>query len=112
MAFEALVMARRAVAAVKPVIDGAKDAELRDQLRRASLSALLNLAEANARTGKDRTNRFRIAEGSAREAMEAVHVAVSWGYVDQAGGTEAIELFDRTVAMLVRLRFPRRARGT
>ena len=108
MAFEALMVARKAVGAVKPVIDAAKDAELRDQLRRASLSALLNLAEGNARKGKDRSNRFRIAEGSAREAMEAVHAAVAWGYVTVEEGRESIELLDRTIAMLVRLRAPRR----
>ena len=107
MPFEALIVARQAVGAVKPVIDAAKDAELRDQLRRASLSALLNLAEANARKGKDRSNRFRIAEGRAREAMEAVHAAVAWGYVSAEAGREPIELLDRTIAMLVRLRAPR-----
>jgi len=45
--------------------------ELRDQLRRASLSVVLNLAEGAGRWGKkDQTRFYRIALGSFRE-MEA-----------------------------------------
>ena len=57
--------------------------------------------------GKDRLNRFSFAEGSARESMEAIHVAVAWGYVAEEDARPVITLFDRVIAMLVRLRFPR-----
>jgi len=105
--FEVQVVAREAVKSVKPILDAIKDAETRDQLKRASLSVVLNIAEGNARRGKDKLNRFSFAEGSAREAIEAIITAVAWGYVTQRQAQPVMDLFDRTVAMLVRLRFPR-----
>jgi four helix bundle protein len=105
--FEVQVVAREMVKAVKPVMDRVKDAEVKDQLRRASVSVLLNIAEGNARRGKDKMNRFAIAEGSAREAVEAVWTAIGWGYVTEAEAAEVLVLLDRVIAMLVRLRFPR-----
>jgi four helix bundle protein len=106
--FECQVVAREMVTAVKPIMDRTKDSEVRDQLKRASLSVLLNIAEANARRGKDRSNRFGIAEGSAREAEEAVWTAIGWGYVTQGEASQVLSLLDRVIAMLVRLRFPRK----
>ena len=106
--FECQVVARQMVTAVKPVMDRVKDAEVRDQLKRVSLSVLLNIAEANARRGKDRSNRFGIAEGSAREAEEAVWTAIAWGFVSKDEAREVLSLLDRVIAMLVRLRFPRK----
>ena len=100
-------MAREAVKSVKPILDAVKDGEIRDQLKRASLSVVLNIAEGNSRKGKDKLNRFSFAEGSAREAMEAIITAEAWGYISQAQAKPVIELFDRVIAMLVRLRFPR-----
>jgi len=106
--FEVQVVAREAVKSVKPILDLVKDGEVKDQLKRASLSVVLNIAEGNARNGKDRLNRFSFAEGSAREAMEAIITAIAWGYVTEEQGANVIVLFDRVVAMLVRLRFPKR----
>ena len=40
--------------------------------------------------------------------MEAIITAVAWGYVSEEEGARVIALFDRVVAMLVRLRFPKR----
>jgi len=105
--FEVQVVAREAVKSVKPILDAVKDAEVKDQLKRASLSVVLNIAEGNARRGKDKTNRLSFAEGSAREAMEAIITAVAWGFITKEQGDPVIALFDRVVAMLVRLRFPR-----
>lgn len=105
--FEAVVVAREAVRAVKPILDAVKDGEVKDQLKRASLSVVLNMAEGNARTGKDKLNRFGIAEGSAREAVEAIWTAINWGFVTKQEADEVLVLFERTIAMLVRLRFPR-----
>ena len=106
--FECQVVARQMVVAVKPIMDRVRDSEVRDQLKRASLSVLLNIAEANARRGKDRNNRFGIADGSAREAEEAVWTAIAWGFVTKEEATELLTLIDRVIAMLVRLRFPRK----
>lgn len=44
------------------------ESSLRDQARRAADSAVLNIAEGCARTGRDRARHFRIACGSASEA--------------------------------------------
>lgn len=70
-------------------------------------SVVLNIAEGNARRGKDKLNRLSFAEGSAREAMEEIITAVEWGYVKREQGDPVIALFDRVIAMLVRVRFPR-----
>ena len=92
---------------MKPILDAVKDGEVKDQLKRASLSVVLNIAEGNARKGKDKLNRFSFAEGSAREAMEAIITAMGWGLITREQGQPVVELFDRVIAMLVRLRFPR-----
>ena len=105
--FEVQVVARAMCKEVKPVMDRVKDPEIKDQLRRAAISVPLNIAEGNARKGKDKLNRFSIAEGSAREAVEAVWVAIGWGYVTDGEAKELLTLLDRVIAMLVRLRFPR-----
>ena len=47
---------------------------LADQLRRALLSAYLQIAEAAARYGADRIARFRVARGEVCEAAAGVEV--------------------------------------
>lgn len=81
------------------------DRSLADQLRRAATSVVLNIAEGNRRTGKDRLQFFRIAAGSAAEVRAALEVAQAWGMVDLAPAVEA-EL-DRVLAMLWKLTHPR-----
>jgi four helix bundle protein len=46
-------------------------ASLLDQIRRASESTVLNLVEANGRTGADRVNHLKISKGSALEVDAA-----------------------------------------
>ena len=46
-----------------------RDGHLLDQGRRASESAVLNLAEGCYRTGKDRAYHLRVAQGSAAETV-------------------------------------------
>jgi len=48
--------------------------ELRDQIDRASLSVVLNLAEGSGRKGKDRVQFFRIAMGSLKEVQACLDV--------------------------------------
>ena len=81
----------------------ATDASLADQLRRASASTLLNIAEAARRTLRDRRNRFRIALGSAAEVSACLEVALAFGYVEHAQIAEALELADRVRALTYRL---------
>jgi four helix bundle protein len=51
--------------------------ELRDQIERASLSVVLNLAEGSGRKGKDRLHHFRIAMGSLKEVQGCLAVIES-----------------------------------
>ena len=78
-------------------------ATLADQLRRALLGAFLQLTEAAARTGADRTNRFRCARGEANEAAGAVDAALVIGIARPADAEPLLVLLDRLCAMLTRL---------
>ena len=88
------------VGVLKPIV-GRCDAGLADQIRRAANSMVLNIAEADGRSGRDRKNRFRIARGSALEVRAGLKLAVAWGYSPRPGEAEA--LLDRLAAMLWRL---------
>ncbi len=82
---------------------GGADTKLTDQMRRAAQSVALNVSEANRRKGADRTNRFRIALGSAAEVAACLDVAVALGYLDASGCDDALALVDRIRAMTYRL---------
>jgi four helix bundle protein len=62
------------------------DRELGNQLRRASSSVALNMAEASGSSGGTRNLRYRTALGSAREVGACLDVAVAMGYVDGLDG--------------------------
>jgi len=49
--------------------------EMADQLRRASLSVVCNLAEGVGKWGRDQARFFRIARGSAYESAALIEVA-------------------------------------
>ena len=76
---------------------------LGDQLRRALLGCYLQLSEAAARAGADRTQRFRVARAEANEAAAAVEAAVILGLSSAAQGEQLLSLLARVVAMLTRL---------
>jgi four helix bundle protein len=105
MAFDAYDRSRDLLHALMPLLPSlaASDASLADQLRRAAASTLLNIAEANRRTLRDRRNRFRIALGSAAEVAACLEVAVAFGYVDAAVIAPHLALIDRIRAMTYRL---------
>lgn len=79
------------------------NAVLGDQLRRALLGAYLQLSEAAARAGADRSQRFRIARAEANEAAAAVEAAVIFGLSSAEEGERLLALLARVVAMLTRL---------
>ena len=79
------------------------NAVLGDQLRRALLGAYLQLSEAAARSGADRTTRFRIARAEANEAAAAIEAAVILGLSKAEEGEQVLALLARVVAMLTRL---------
>ena len=79
------------------------NAVLADQLRRAQLSALLNIAEAASRTGADRVARFRCARGETSEAAAALDAALALGLVSHDDAMPVMTLLGRLYAMLTRL---------
>jgi len=81
--------------------DGAfgHDFGLRDQVRRASVSVMSNIAEGFERRGDKEFLRFlQIARGSAAEVRSQLYVAQDAGYLD---ARTAIDLRDQA-ALLVR----------
>jgi four helix bundle protein len=79
-----------------------KDKDLGRQLRRASASVALNLAEGMYSRGKNRAARYHTALGSARESLACLEVAHAFGY---AGPLEPrLEAqFRQVIGTLVRL---------
>jgi four helix bundle protein len=80
-----------------------RDRDLDRQVRRATQSFVLNLAEGDRRRGQDRIHLFRIAAGSAAEVMAALELAVAWGYLTEGQAEPAKELLDRLLAVCWRL---------
>ena len=81
-------------------------AEVRDQLRRASSSCALNIAEASGKMGADRRRFFLIARGSACEAGAALDVLAALGAIDASLRQRGLSMCDRLYAMLTRLSRP------
>jgi len=81
----------------------AKDRSLGDQLRRASVSVVLNLEEGSGTRGGNRRQRYLTAAGSAREAKAALRIAAGLGYVGALEAGEAWGLLDEVCAVLHRL---------
>ncbi len=77
------------------------DKDLADQLHRAATSVTLNLGEGARSTGGNQRQRYESAHGSANEVKAALHVAASWGWIDDA--KEQFALLDRLLALLWRL---------
>ncbi len=67
----------------------AKDFGLRDQIRRASVSVMSNIAEGFARRGDNEFHRFlAIACGSSAEVKCQLYIGLDLGYISQ-------DVFDR-----------------
>ena len=105
MSFDAYTRSVDLLRTLAPLLKSltATDAKLADQLRRAAQSTLLNIAEANRRSGRDRHNRFRIALASAAEVTAALDAALVLDYVDLAVVADSLALADRVRAMTYRL---------
>ena len=78
------------------------------QLRSASRSVTLNIAEGRKRTGKDRIHFWRIAAGSAEEVCAGLLYAEAVGQVHRDDIAETLKALDRVLAMLWRLTNGRR----
>ncbi len=78
------------------------DRDLGNQLRRASASVLLNVAEGSGSSGGTRNARYRTALGSARETGACVDAAVALGYVERVE-SELLGELDQVRAILARV---------
>jgi len=77
---------------------------LRDQLERASLSTVLNIAEgAGRRSPKDKRRHYAIARGSAMESAAVVDVIARRGLADATACAGIRALYVRVVQMLTKL---------
>ena len=76
------------------------DANLAEQMRDALRSVPGNLAEGRRRVGKDRPHHFRIAAGSADEALTGARTAEAFGYIDAESIAPALTVGDRLLGML------------
>ncbi len=82
----------------------AKDFGLADQLNRASLSTVANIAEGFMRRGcKDFARFIRIASASNGEARALLHVANGRGYLDPAAYARLVEATEDIGRMLFAL---------
>lgn len=62
-----------------------KDFSLKDQIRRASVSIMLNIAEGYARRSNNEFRQYLyIAHGSAAEVQSALYVALDQKYIDES----------------------------
>jgi len=75
------------IASLRPVMVALerRDGDLARQMRRASASVALNVAEGMCSRGKNRPLRYHSALGSMRETTACIEVAVAMGYL---GGLE------------------------
>ena len=79
-------------------------AELRDQLDRASISFVLNLAEGLGRFSRgEKAHFYRVANGSALESAAALDVLNARMAIDRAAYRDAKALLARAGQMLTRL---------
>jgi four helix bundle protein len=78
------------------------DAVMKNQLRRAGLSILLNIAEATGREALDQRKFYVIARGSALESAACLDVLAELGVVPREELRPAFELLKRTIELLTK----------
>jgi four helix bundle protein len=80
------------------------NADLRDQLRRASMSIPLNIAEASGKTGPaDRAHFHAIARGSALECGAILDVFLLLEAIPPSAAADGKLLLSRIVSMLTKM---------
>ncbi|HIJ95864.1 MAG TPA: four helix bundle protein [Desulfuromonadales bacterium] len=82
----------------------AKDFGLRDQIRRAAVSIMLNIAEGFARKSRKEFAQFLvIAHGSTAEVQAALYVAIDQEYMRKADFDMIYQLADEISKMIMAL---------
>src|ERR1041385_8283333 len=82
----------------------AKDYGLRDQIQRASVSIMANIAEGFGRhSDKEFANFLNIAHGSVSETQSHLYVALDLNYMDQVSFIDLYKLLDEVSRMILAL---------
>jgi four helix bundle protein len=82
----------------------ARDFGLRDQLRRASVSIMANIAEGfGRRSDKEFANFLNMAHGSAAECQSHLYVALDLGYLNEEKFQSLYSAFDECSRMVISL---------
>ena len=81
---------------------GRLDPDLARQLKRASVSVVLNVAEGSGGRAGRRRNSYDIALGEARETLACLQAAEAIGYVSEVA-PDLRDRIDRVIATLVKL---------
>jgi four helix bundle protein len=81
--------------------DFARDYSLKDQIRRASISVMSNIAEGFSRqTDREFIQFLHVAKGSASEVQSQLHLACDLEYISQATLKELYELSEETIRLV------------
>jgi len=81
----------------------AKDFGLKEQIRRASVSVMLNIAEGFARKTDKEFARFLVhSHGSAAEVQAALYVALDQKYITQDEFSSLYSLVDKVSSMVMK----------
>ena len=82
----------------------AKDFSLRDQIKRASVSIMANIAEGHGRrTSTEFANFLNIARGSAIEVQSHLYVALDMKYINQSEFDKVYAMLDEVSRMTISL---------
>ncbi len=79
----------------------AKDYSLKDQIRRASISVMSNIAEGFSRqTDREFIQFLHVAKGSASEVQSQLYVALDLKYTSEATFKELYELLEEAIRLI------------
>lgn len=108
--FEEIQAWQKARAATKLVYEAtneglfARDFGLRDQIRRASVSVMANIAEGQGRhSNREFANFLNIAHGSIAETQSHLFIAADLGYLDQVNFVRLYDMFSEVARMTMGL---------
>lgn len=84
--------------------DFSKDFSLRDQIKRASISVMANIAEGHGRRSRNEfANFLNISRGSAIEVQSHLYVALDLGYISERDFSDIYAMLDEVSRMTVAL---------